>query len=88
MILRVVRKTRKRYSRRGVRASREENLVAANARWIRNDECEYSHGRARNKALGENVRELFVAATRAEINDERERKRESGGMEGGRFMRE
>lgn len=27
---------------------------------IRNDECEYSHGRARNKAVGENVGELFV----------------------------
>lgn len=27
---------------------------------IRDDECEYSHGRARNKAVGENVGELFV----------------------------
>lgn len=27
---------------------------------IQNDECEYSHGRARNKAVGENVGELFV----------------------------
>lgn len=42
---------------------------------IQNDECECSHGRARNKAVGENVGELFAASTRAEINDEREQER-------------
>jgi len=39
---------------------KEKSHVAANARRIRDDECEYSHGRARNKAVGENVGELFV----------------------------
>lgn len=65
-----------------MRLSPKKNLVAANvpAR-IRNDECEYSHGRARNKATGENVGELFVRRALAqksmETGGEREKERKS-----------
>jgi len=52
--------------------------------WIRDDECEYSHGCARNKAVGENVGELFVRRALAQKSMTKSERFMGGGQRGGR----